>query len=647
MIGIGLAAAAAAEPRWVPIGPPGGEISSAVVAANGRTIYAAGGASGVFKSANGGRSWSATGSGVIGGVSELAAGTRDPGTLFANTQQRVYATFDAGATWAERDSGLPATPGDRFLYGLAVAPSRPSTLFVLARAVGAIQSVYRSLDAGQSWSRVASGLAKAGAPNRLAIHPSDPAIAYLATSTGIFRTANNGKRWVPSGLSGQGVSFVAIDSVRPSQLLAYALPPGEEAHPQVYVSTNGGTTWTIHPHDFGTPLQAIVPDAKRAGWAYAANGENHLFVTTDGGLTWTPNDDTFPADTRVTGFAVDPTRAGVLFAVVGIGAGPGIFKSLDFGASWTPSAAGIQTQSLPSFAADPTRAGVLYAGLSNIGGGLLKSTDGGASWNPSGLDGQQIRSLAIDSAAPATPSTLYASAGGALTVFRSADAGGHWEPLTDDVSNHNAQALAVVGGLLYAGHGDSFLRWDPLENVWQILNGGDVRAIAGSVSGPTVTLWTDNAADLEVCACDVVRRSGDGGATWSNSVTAPGIVQNLAMAPGHPERVAFAYARELTLGVTPGGGVYHSEDGGTTWHQADVAPGGPPVSAVVFDPHDPQRLVASAGGHAYESLDGGTTWHTFGALPGATHLVFDGGAPPALYAATLGAGAFRLVDDRP
>lgn len=641
MVGIGFAAA---EPRWVPIGPPGGEVAAAVVAANGRTLFAASGVSGVFKSANGGRTWFRPFAGLLGGVFELGAGDRDPGTVFACTRERIYASFDAGATWAERDGGLPATPDSRFLYGLAVAPSHPSTLYVLVLASGLRQSVYRSLDAGLSWSAASRGLSSAGQPSQLAIHPTNPAIAYLATPTGVFRTANTGKRWLPSGLTGQQVRSIAFDRAQPSRLFAYALPPGEEAHPQVYASADAGATWTIQPHDFGLPLQAIVPDAKRAGTLYGANSEARTFTSTDGAQSWSASDDGLLDVSRVTGFAVDPTRAGVLFGVVGIGNGPGLFKSTDFGASWTPSATGIQTLSLPAFAVDPTRAGVLYAGLSNIGGGLLKSTDAGASWNPSGLDGQGIRALAVD---PAAPATLYASAGGSLAVQRSVDSGAHWEPLTDDVSNHNAQALAVVGGLLYAGHGDSFLRWDPIEGVWQILNGGDVRAIAGSVSGPTVTLWTDNAADVEVCGCDTVRRSGDGGATWSSSVTVPGLVQDLALAPGHPERIAAAYARELTSGVTPGGGVYHSEDGGTTWHQAYVAPDGPPVSAVVFDPHDPQRLIAASPGLVFESLDGGTTWHSAGALPGAAHLAFDGGSPPALYAATLGAGAFRLVEGPP
>src|SRR5262249_30832496 len=115
----------------------------------------------------------------------------------------------------------------------------------------------------------------------------------------------------------------------------------------------------------------------------------------------------------------------------------GVFKSLDGGATWTPS--GLDGAAVTQIVIDPSAPGTLYAVTQgNYGSprgfrGAYKSIDGGATWNSvsAGLDrltsaGANITSLVID---PASVNTLYLGASGG-GVFRTVDGGASWSSLT-------------------------------------------------------------------------------------------------------------------------------------------------------------------------------------------------------------------------
>jgi photosystem II stability/assembly factor-like uncharacterized protein len=121
---------------------------------------------GVFKTTDGGRTWSKIlYVDTLTGATDLVMDPRDPNVLYAATYQRLrsafgfngggpgsalYKTTDGGATWKRLESGIPG--GDKGRIGLSISQSNPNV--VIALVEHATESgTYRTDDAGETWRR--------------------------------------------------------------------------------------------------------------------------------------------------------------------------------------------------------------------------------------------------------------------------------------------------------------------------------------------------------------------------------------------------------------------------------------------------------------------------------------------------------------
>jgi photosystem II stability/assembly factor-like uncharacterized protein len=97
--------------------------------------------------------------------------------------------------------------------------------------------------------------------------------------------------------------------------------------------------------------------------------------------------------------------------------GGGVFKSTNFGGTWTEVNIGLANTSIQALAVDPLNAQVVYAGT---GAGVFRSVDGAATWQPfsEGLNNTAIRALLVD---PVASSTVYAATFGGGVFLRPAD----------------------------------------------------------------------------------------------------------------------------------------------------------------------------------------------------------------------------------
>ncbi|HEY0553718.1 MAG TPA: glycosyl hydrolase, partial [Thermoanaerobaculia bacterium] len=136
------------------------------VAAQG-PLWAPGGDRGLYKTTDGGKTWKA----VLTisentGVTDVALDPRNPDTVYAATYQRrrhiwtlidggpeggIQKSTDGGATWKKLAGGLPR--GDVGRIGLAVAPSKPDTVYALVEAAGKTGGFFRSTDGGGNWEK--------------------------------------------------------------------------------------------------------------------------------------------------------------------------------------------------------------------------------------------------------------------------------------------------------------------------------------------------------------------------------------------------------------------------------------------------------------------------------------------------------------
>ncbi len=136
------------------------------VAAQG-PLWAAGGDRGLYKTADGGKTWNLILSiSENTGVSDVLQDPRDPDTLYAIAYQRrrhmwtlinggpesaIHKSTDGGKTWRKITRGLPG--GDLGRIGLAISPIKPDVVYALVEAVGGQGGFFRSTNRGETWSK--------------------------------------------------------------------------------------------------------------------------------------------------------------------------------------------------------------------------------------------------------------------------------------------------------------------------------------------------------------------------------------------------------------------------------------------------------------------------------------------------------------
>ena len=239
---------------------------------------------------------------------------------------------------------------------------------------------------------------------------------------------------------------------------------------------------------------------------------------------------------------------------------------------------------------------------------------------------------------PSDPATWYVGVGSG-GVWKTENAGTTWTPLFDDqsvysigevaISPHNEQVIYVGTGENHGGRhlsfGDGVYRsrdggqsWEHLglensEHISKILiHPGDPRTLFVASQGP---LWSSGGERG-------FYRSGDGGATWENTLSAgPWTgVTDLVMDPRNPERLyAATWQRHRTVanyvGSGPESGIHVSEDGGRTWTELTkgLPDGNMGKIGLAISAHDPDVLYAAIEldrreGGVWMSSDRGASW---------------------------------------
>jgi photosystem II stability/assembly factor-like uncharacterized protein len=166
-------------------------------------------ATGVFKSVDGGQTWNHAGLNV-NRIDAIAVANTQPPTLFAKADGTIFRSSD-GDTWTRLD--LRDRPGV-WACDIAVDPVAASTVYL-----GTENAVLRSGDGGDSWTAFTAGLT-AASPCALAIYGAVPSTSYVGTERGVFKSTDSGQRWAPidpGTVLGQ-VHAVAVDPHSPGRL---------------------------------------------------------------------------------------------------------------------------------------------------------------------------------------------------------------------------------------------------------------------------------------------------------------------------------------------------------------------------------------------------------------------------------------------
>ena len=316
---------------------------------------------------------------------------------------------------------------------------------------------------------------------------------------------------------------------------------------------------------------------------------------------------------------------GRVFAGTG---GAGVFSSDDGGRTWVRRSSGMPPDTGISHIEAYPSTPVVYAASGDHG--LFRSADNGDTWTRI----TQIASVEDVAFHPSQPDTVIMVAG---SVYRSTDAGAHWETL------HNPNGTDLHGdGVAWTSDPDVIYLSDVY--VRRSDDGGDSWGGTGFSQGIVEDLAvdpTDPARAYVTTLWDGVFRTQDSGATWSpaqSGLTGTGFA-GLAVDPADPASV--------WVGSYQDGGVFRSDDFGRTWTARTIGSANAAARFVAVQPGSRRVWVGVSSRGPYVTSDGGSTWslrrHGF-IGSGVQSLLVMPGAPRVVLAGTYGDGVHRSAD---
>ena len=249
---------------------------------------------GVFKSTNGGLSWTLSSTGM--GSKTIGRMIQNPANaqiILAATSAGVYRSTDGGTTWTNTQSGN--------FKDIQFKPDNPDIVYAASGS-----SFYRSSDNGISFVKITSVLTTQQR-GVIAVTPANPDYVYFMQSDnssafhGLYRSTDAGLNFTSrsttpnimdwsctgNGTGGQAWYDLALAADPLNAEIIYA------GGVDVWKSTNGGTSWTINSHWWGDCNKpAVHADCHFLAFSpvngklYAGN-DGGCWVTADGGTTWT------------------------------------------------------------------------------------------------------------------------------------------------------------------------------------------------------------------------------------------------------------------------------------------------------------------------------------------------------------------------
>jgi photosystem II stability/assembly factor-like uncharacterized protein len=493
------------------------------------TLYATLVSSGLFKSTNGGRSWTGVHRGVATQfVTSLAV---DPTTsaLYSTTVfAGVHRSTDGGLTW--RRLGLDKT----HLSFIAVAPSDPAVLYA-----GGTDGLFRSTDRGAHWVAVHGSL-PSQAVTAIAIHPRRASTVYASVRAflvgqrgGLFRTRDGGAHWqeLRGGLPGGDALAVALDPTAPSRIYAGLAADG------IWTSADGGGTFSPANRGLQTAdVLHLAADRERPGTVFGLS-EVGLLKTLDAGQSWRIVNPRVFGGWITASVVLDPQSTATVYGSI-----PGrLERSDDGGRTWRRVEGDLAPHGFTGLVAvDPEASSRIYAATN---AGLHRSDDRGETWSaPVDVAPDcELTPYAL-AVSPAAPSEIYFSglSGGNCPkpldgFFKSTDGGATWSQIGDFVR-------PIV---LHPTDPDAVFALDYFSNLIKSIDGG-AHFVPARPSLIFFALAIDPAVPGRLYAGDFdqVYVSEDAGESWEPLGSAVGAtVLDLAVDPHLPGRLWAATAR--------------------------------------------------------------------------------------------------------
>jgi len=568
----------------------------------------------------------------------------------------LWKTTNGGTSWSTVTDQL----GDLATSDVAINPLKPSVMYLATGDGDGINSIYptvstigvlKSSDGGNTW--VATGLsytlANSGPAyatiNEIFVNPSDTSIVVAATSFGMYYTLNSGTTWTQA--VSEDFMSMALEPSHPSRVYASTYDG------KFYTSSNAGKTYTQTTS--GLPASGV---AGRMAVAVSAADTNDVYV-----LASDPNNYAFYGLYLSTNHGTSFTAVSTL-----AGGAPNILGRASAGNDPTVGQGWYDL----SMDVSPTNIDSIYVGGINI----WRSANGGTSWKLSSdwfgsgasFVHADIHSLSF---MPGSSKSVVATCDGG--VFKTTNSGSVWTDLSNNLAiaqqysigpSSNTSGLFITGwqdnGTNLASSGtwtqniggdgmicfidyktDAYMYGENPDGAFEIStdNGNTWNSITSGLTetGPWVTQWMlDPKLDSTVyCGLNNIWKSTNQGSSWSQiSTWSSASITAMAVDSSNTNYIYAAQAGMLE----------YTSNGGTSWTNitGTLPVGSAGIAAITVNPKKPTHVWVTFSGYAsgdkvYQSYNSGTTWTNISTgLPNlpVNAICYQPGTLEALYVGT-------------
>jgi hypothetical protein len=661
------------------------------------TMWAGADGGGIWKTTDGGVTWQAADDFLASlSISSFAMRPGDTSTIYAATGALgshtglggagVFKSIDGGTSWSQLTNTSPATNSDfQFVYQLAIDPTNSNTV-IAATSGGA----YITANGGTMWTKIAAAATRA---YNVAIHPANSSLRVIAMSDGTVRIATDGSTYNTYTIAASPASYTRIALAPSDQNIMYALVYNSGTT-TLYRSGTGGTSWSpittptgdirgqlyytgglwidpTNPNhvavcEFWTDVTSNASVASPTwtssgyGWVdfhgivghpgYNGTSNKIVFFFDDGGLYKWADVDTISttAPTYLSPNGIVVTEA---YTVAGRG-GNLIFGAQDVASRFykttmsdaTPRwrfASGLGGHDGAATAADRTNPSILYGSTQFLG--IHRSTDGGSS---TGFICQGITDITCGGYTGSSafiapfvldPNNQSRMLAGAASLWRSNDVSSGSPPTWTSIHSgvgFNISAIAVAPT-------NSDVIWVAYQNgnVYKTANGTAMTPtwtqVTNVPAGNKLRIYIDSTNSSHVYiglsgfSANRLVTTPDGGGMWTNIAGLPSA--SVFAIQQHPVNASWLYVGTAV-------GLFASEDGGSNWSATNQGPANVQVRDLNwYSDSPPVLLVATFGRGIWRA-----TVQSLDAPTGLTATATSTTSVTLTWTAVTGATAYKI-----
>ncbi len=596
--------------NWTELGPmtwnrtsswnPGtGRIAAiAIHPANESIIYAGSPGGGLWKTINGGTTWTplTDNNALWMSFFAIAIDPTNQNIVYAGTSGNngLLKSTNAGVTWALTGNGPTGT-----IRKILIHPATPNIVFACAT-----NGIFRSTNGGTNWTQVHSG-----SKEDIEFKPNDLNIMY-ATGNDVYRSVDNGVSWTPvgaaQGITNTGRTLVAVSAADPNYV--YVVQASGNLFGRMYKSTDAGLTFVttvVGNPPSGTNYFGYETTGTGTGgqatydMAIDVSPTNAAEVYIAGIICWkSVNEAT--SFTPITAWSL-PNSIGYNHAdvhglfwvnntIYSISDG-GLFKSLNNGDDWIDISNGLGIRQFYRIANSQTNPNVITGGAQDNGSATRQASGLWVDWlGADGMEGLVSPTNHLNIWGTSQNGAIYRSVNGGNSYSGlSQPANGDWvTPLVTHPTNET---------ILYGG-------W---TGVWKSINSGSnwtnistgvittlVTDLAIAPSAPT-TLYASRGATLYVTTND--------GASWVTR-TAPATINDIFVDATNPNKIWIACNSATNR-------VFVSTDGGANF--TNISSDLPAIipRAIVVDDNTPRGIYVGMNVGVFFQEEGAASWTNF------------------------------------